>query len=257
MLEDLLDQILLLSLVVTRMTGFVLFSPIYGQSSVPGLAKGCIIAAFSAAAFAGAESRTVVFTSTIGFLFLMVKELYMGFLLGFVIRLFQYVMTHAGYIMDFDMGLSMANVYDPVNGTQTAITGMILNIYYMLLFFAADGHLALMKIILDSAKAVPYGEFAITSEAQSAIFEIFKECTVTAVKLAFPLMAIELLLQVGVGIMMKVVPQINLFILNIQMKILVGFAALIFLISPLGDMIGNLITDTLNVMQRLLYLSAG
>ncbi len=256
-MEVLMEHILLLALIIARMTGFILFNPAFGQSAVPNIAKAGIIMGLSAAAYSGAGSQEVVFGSTIGFAFLIVKELYIGFLLGYIMRLFQYIMTHAGAVMDFDMGLSMASVYDPANGAQTAVTGMVLNIFYMLLFFAVDGHLALMHILVNASKVVPYGEFAITQEAVTAVLEIFRDCTVIAMKLAFPLMATELLLQVGVGIMMKVVPQINLFILNIQMKILVGFVVLVFLTSPIGRLIGDLITETLNTMQEILYLSTG
>lgn len=78
-----------------------------------------------------------------------------------------------------------------------------------------------------------------------------------AVKLSFPVIATELLLEVGVGILMKMVPQINLFIINIQLKIVVGLASMIFLISPAGDVIEVLINRMLNSMQNVVRLMAG
>ena len=97
--------------------------------------------------------------------------------------------THLSLI-DFHMGLSMASVYDPASGAQVALTGSVLNIYYMLLFFVADGHLALMKILVTSADVVPYGQIAFGPDVWNAMLVIFTECTVLAVKLAFPLIAI-------------------------------------------------------------------
>ncbi len=259
MTEAFLEQIFLLALVMMRMAGFVLLSPILGRRGIPALSKAGMILALTAAVFAGADTQAhvTVSTDTLGYAFLLFKEFVMGYLLGFTMQLFLYIMTHTGAIVDFQMGLSMATVYDPVNGSQSAVTGSLLNIYYIMLFFAADGHLAMMKILLLSAQVVPYGQVAFGPDAWHTVSQIFRECTVMAVKLSFPVIATELLLEVGVGILMKMVPQINLFIINIQLKIVVGLASMIFLISPVGDIIEVLINRMLNSMQDVMRLMAG
>ncbi len=256
MTEELYQQLLLVALVMTRMTGFVLFNPVLGRRGIPAMTKAGMIFALTVVAYPGGGMGAVTGAATIGYMFMLIKELFVGYVLGFVMNLFSYMTAHAGAIMDFQMGLTMATVYDPVNGSQTAVTGTLLNIYYTMLFFAADGHLMMIRIMLNAAKVVPYGEVVLRPECWTAIIDIFKDCTVLAVKLAFPLIAAEMLLQVGVGILMRVVPQMNLFVMNIQMKILVGFVSLIFLISPFGDFITIQTTRMLNTMQEMLYLMA-
>lgn len=75
--------------------------------------------------------------------------------------------------MDFQMGMSMSTVYDPQSNAQVPITGSLLQAFYVLLFFAVDGHLALMKILLTSAEIVPYGGILLTQGLASRMVELF------------------------------------------------------------------------------------
>ncbi len=122
----------------------------------------------------------------------------------------------------------------------------------MLLFFAVDGHVALMKILLESGKIVPYGAFSLSNMSSQAVLTIFIECILLAVKLAFPIIAIEFLAEMGVGILMKMIPQINIFIVNIQLKIIIGFIVLLILIIPIENTLGTIITKMLNEMIGIL-----
>ena len=142
--------------------------------------------------------------------------------------------------------------YDAQNGTQSALTGTIFNIYYILLFFAVDGHLALMKILIESGQVIPYGMAVVTRGSAQAILTIFSECVVLAVKLALPMIAIQFLVEIAVGILMKIIPQINIFILSIQLKIIIGFIMLFVLISPIGSMFGTIVTQMMNEMIYVL-----
>lgn len=251
------EQLVLFSLILMRMSGFILLNPLFGRRGIPGIAKAGIIMALTVMIYPGAILEGMVPAVTLEFLFWLLKEFAIGYLIGFVMQLFDYAVIGAGAIMDFQMGLSMATVYDPKNGSQIALSGSIFNIYYLLIFFAVDGHLALMKILADSAQIVPYGQIVLGNHIWSAMPGIFIQCTVLAVKMAFPLIATEFLTEIGVGILMKIIPQINLFILNIQLKVLIGLSIITFLISPIGDYFGRMITQMMNTMQEVLRLAAG
>ena len=87
--------------------------------------------------------------------------------------------------------------------------------------------------------------------------DIFSFCVVLAIKLSFPLIAFEFIMQVGVGILTKITPQINLFVLSIQLKLAVGFALLVFLVSPIGSYIGNMIATMMSTLEDVLRVAAG
>ena len=167
------------------------------------------------------------------------------------------IFTFAGTVMDFQMGISMAQVYDPQSGVQISLTGKILQIYYMLIFFAVDGHLVLMRILLNAGELVPYGQVAISTNAAEMAMEIFYDCVILAVKLSFPLIAFEFILEIVVGVLMKINPQVNIFILSIQLRLLCGFIMMIILVDPINSFIGDVISDFMKYMSRILRVAGG
>lgn len=78
-----------------------------------------------------------------------------------------------------------------------------------------------------------------------------------AVKFAFPILAAEFIITMGMGILMKMIPQINIFVVQIQVKIILGLVLFLFLFSPMGDALGDLISSMLRHMQDILQLLAG
>ena len=168
--------------------------------------------------------------------------------------LFFFVITHAGSLMDFQIGLSMAMVYDPGTNAQIALSGTLYQIFYTLLFFAVDGHLVLMKILLTSGSLVPYGEAAFTQGLSLAILDLFKDCMVLAVQFSFPIIAVEFLVQIAVGIMMKMAPQVNVFVINIQIKLAIGFFMLMVMVSPMKAWLEDLMHQMLQIMGDFLTL---
>ena len=257
MTGEVTDQIILFSMILMRMSGFVLLNPVLGRRGIPGMIKAGMIMILTIMIYPISEITGRVPVMALELVLCLLKEFAIGYLIGFIMQLFDYVVTFAGSLIDFHMGLSMASVYDPASGAQVALTGSVLNIYYILLFLVSYGHLALMKILVTSADVVPYGQIAFGPDVWNAMLVIFAECTVLAVKLAFPLIAIEFLTEMGIGILMKIVPQMNLFVLNIQIKVLMGLAVIIFFISPIGDYFGRLITQMMDTMQEILRLTAG
>lgn len=212
---------------------------------------GLILAlTFPVYSFSAAEVPQI--DNTIVYGVLLLKEFAVGYVVGFVTELFFMVLTFAGFIIDFQMGLSMANVYDPQSNSQIPVTGSLMQAYFMLLFFAVDGHLALMKILLTSAEIVPYGGVLVTQNIGMRMMEIFVECIEMGVKFAMPILAAEFLVEMGVGILNKAVPQISIFIINIQLKIIVGLGLLVILFSPLSDYLEKIMTTMIKTIQGVL-----
>lgn len=246
------QEFMLFCLILMRMCGFIFLNPVLGRRNIPAMAKAGMALALTMLVHSVASGDVPDINSTIEFGVLLFKEFLVGYLLGFVMQLFAFAVTYAGSIIDFQMALGMASTYDAQNGVQIALTGNILNIFFMLLFFAVDGHLALMDILVTSADVVPYAQLTFGVEAAQNILELFYKCVLLAVKLAFPVIGIVLVLDIGVGILMKIIPQINLFILDIPLKILLGFAILMFLASPVSDYLGSIIAEMMRAVQHAL-----
>lgn len=234
------------------MSGFILMNPILGRRNIPTTVKAGFIIVLTILVYSFSADVAAEIDSMIEFGFLLIKEFAMGFVIGYIMELFFFAITFGGYVIDFQLGLTMSTVYDPQSNAQIAVTGSLLQTWFMLMFFAVDGHLALLKILLTSAEIVPYGEVAITAGLGSRVVEIFLQCVELGVRLSLPILAAEFLVQVGVGIMNKVVPQISIFIINIQLKIIVGLGLLVILFSPIGDHLSRIMTEMMSTVQGIL-----
>lgn len=249
------DNFLLLSLVFARSFGFIIFNPIFGRMSVPGIARMCIALCISFALVpqltaSGAAALTV--GSSLEYAALLLKELAVGYVIGFVMRLYEFVVVYAGGIIDYEMGLSMSAIYDSQNGQQIPLSGNLIQIFYYLIFFAVDGHLAIVKIFNDFSMLNPYGSLKLGNDLVMVMLDLFLSCVIMAVKFAMPLVALQLLTEMAEGILMKVLPSINVFVINLQMKIIIGLLILMFLTSPIYHYLNDLVLGISEDMIRVL-----
>ena len=159
--------------------------------------------------------------------------------------------------MDMQMGLSMASTYDPASGIQVTATSNLLNLLMSMLFFAANGHHTLIRIIASSGQIVPFGQAALGEALYTTLIQLFVDCTMLGVKLAMPILAAELLGQVGMGVLMKVIPQINIFVINIDLKVIIGMSMLLILMAPFSEFLLEAEAEMLVTLQRVLALMSG
>jgi flagellar biosynthetic protein FliR len=155
------------------------------------------------------------------------------------------------------MGMSMGRTYDPSSQSSTTVTSRIFNTLMMLTFFAGNGHHTLLRIILASGQIVPFGSAAFGRELYWAVVELFIDCTILAIKLCMPILAAELLGQVGMGVLMKVIPQINVFAINIDLKVIIGLGLLYLLLNPISEFLLGVEVGMLQSLQRLLPMMSG
>ena len=113
------------------------------------------------------------------------------------------------------------------------------------------------SIILVSGRIVPFGAAAFGQELYGAMVELFINCTILGIKLCMPILAAELLGQVGMGILMKVIPQINVFAINIELKVIIGLGLLFLMLVPFSEFLLGMEADMLRAIQRMLLMMGG
>jgi flagellar biosynthetic protein FliR len=246
----------LLLFILMRMSGFILANPIFGRSGVPRMFQAGFILLLSWMVYSTYGGGTITVPNTVLELGLhLVMELTLGILFSVVMRFFFYIPDQAGQLIDMQMGLTMARTYDPATQTQTTTTANMLNILATMLFLAAGGHLTLLRIMLTSGEIVPFGQVALGREAAERAVELFAECTILAVKLSLPILGAELMGQIGMGVLMKAIPQINVFSINIELKMIIGLVMLLFLITPMANFLLEAEALMLDELRGLLTLA--
>jgi flagellar biosynthetic protein FliR len=227
---DLNDYMIFL-FVSCRITGVIFFNPILGRRNIPGIVKvGLAMGISLGAAYELLHVQVADYTA-MEMLLSMFKEFAVGFAMGFIVQLFLSIFYIGGELMDLQMGLSMASLYDPTTNTQVSVTGNIITTMYTLLFFITNSHITLLGIAVKSFDVVPVGLSAISPKLGIYMIELFGFILVYAVQLALPVIVTQIVVEVAVGILMRVVPNINVFVVNLQVKMGVGILV-IFSIIP-------------------------
>ena len=242
--------------IAMRMSGFVIFNPIFGRNGIPAAFQAGFILMLSWTVYGVYNGPAVNAPPTLlGLGLKLVMELGLGFLFGIVMRFFLSIPDQAGELIDAQMGMSMARTYDPTSGAQATPTANLLNVLALLLFFAAGGHITLLRIMLTSGDIVPFGTPVLGRQVTEHVIELFAECALLSLKLALPILGAELLGQVGMGVLMKAIPQINVIAINIELKVLIGLFMLLFLVTPMSEFLIEAEGVMLEELRNLLALS--
>ena len=247
---------ILFSLIFMRMTGAMTMNTIFGRAHVPPMIRGMFIFALTAMIYVwtGAKLTVPEPETLLEWGLMLVRELFVGYCLGFGIEVAVMVVRFATTIMDFSMGLNMAQMYDPTQNSQSTITTNLFYTGLMLLFFTTNTHLKFFEIVFGMSDVVPYGGVAITTKLASYMLKTFNDCIVMGLEFAFPIIGIELLTEVALGILMRVIPQINIFSVNFQLKIIVGLLMLLFLFNPMCDVLMRVLQKMIEILNNIVQL---
>lgn len=219
-------------MIFARVLGLFSFNPILSRANVPGRVRagGALLITYVIAMTI--DVGELQLGSTAGeYVLCILRELAIGLILGFICDMFVYLIFFAGEIMDSQAGLGMAKIFDPSSRMQMSLYGSYIGYMFYLYFFVSNAHLTLIKIFADSFEDIPLCTGFVSYEFGWTAVEMFAKIVTLMLQLAMPIIAAELIVEFSVGIMMKAVPQIQIMAVNIQLKVLVGFAVL-FAITP-------------------------
>ncbi len=175
------------------------------------------------------SSQLVLPENLPNFIFLIFKEVAIGFLIGYSATLAFGAFVMAGDLISNEMGLAMAELVDPLFGDRISPIAQILQIVGIVLFFSINGHHWLINALVLSYETVPITGFIESGVSISKIIQLFSGLIVSAIKIAAPIMIIMALVVVVSGFLARSTPEINIFLIIFPTKILVGI--LIFAVT--------------------------
>ncbi|MGN1350208.1 MAG: flagellar biosynthetic protein FliR [Anaerovoracaceae bacterium] len=249
---DIFAQLNLFAFILMRMSGMILVNPLLGRRNVPNYYKAGMVFAFSLLVYSCSPQTLPPSDSFPEYVLLLLKELVCGLAMGIVVNTFVYVISFAGEQMDMQMGLSMSAVYDPGSNISMSTSGTFYNIMFIVIFFSTNSHLTMIRLFLDSSQIVPYGEVVIHTQLTEIILDLFCQSTILGMKMALPVIFLELMLEIAVGTMMKAVPQIDIFVVNIQLKMLLGILLIFLTFEPMADFIEKVVETMFQGLQTVL-----
>ena len=233
------------SMAVMRMSGAIGFNPLFGKSNFPVKIRAYFIFALSLLLYLSADQTQMAYPGSMAeYILMLAGELFLGAVLAFAMELAFLTIRFASSIMDYSMGLSMAQVYDPQYGTQSTVSSGIYYAFMVLIFFASNSHLRLLALFYQSVQLIPFGKVTFNP--------MLVHVTTAGMQFAFPMIAIELVSELAMGILMRIIPQINVFTVNFQVKIIMGLLMMLLLFSPMADYIDTIFTYMYQMMWKLL-----
>ena len=241
------------SMAVMRMSGAIGFNPLFGKSNFPVKIRAYFVFALALLLYLCADQTKIAYPESMAeYILMLAGELFLGAVLAFAMELAFLTIRFASSIMDYSMGLSMAQVYDPQYGTQSTVSSGIYYGFMVLLFFASNSHLRLLELFYQSVQLIPFGKVTFNPMLVHVITDGFCQGILTGMQFAFPMIAIELVSELAMGILMRIIPQINVFTVNFQVKIIMGLLMMLLLFSPMADYIDTIFTYMYQMMWKLL-----
>ncbi len=210
-----------------RMSG-LLFTTVFSRRNIPNQVKVALCLALTVALFPlYPKIGPLVYSSVISYMFLIVLELLFGLVVGYVMNAFLMLVFVSGTLIDMQMGFGMVNVFDVQANVSVPIMGNLLNLVLLMVFFATNGHLKLIEIIHLTFFRAPIGHISIDAGIVQVALDVFVRTFTLAIMVAMPVVAAGMVLEVALGIIVRTVPQMNVFVVGFPIKIFVGFMVMI------------------------------
>ncbi len=224
-------------LVFVRIASMFLLSPVFGRKNIPSRYKisfSLALTIITVPTILNSVNADEILKSAgtgIGLVFTIniFKEMIVGILLGFVTLIFLNIAATAGQVIDVAMGLGIGSVFDAQTNVQMPLIGAFLNTAMFIYFIIANGHLMLIRILNYTFTSAPVGQVKIGSDLLMLLSEQFFLTFSIAVSLMLPVIAMTFIIEVGMGILTRAIPQLHAYLVGIPLKIIVGFSVLLFL----------------------------
>ena len=226
---QLTDQIIVFVLFFFRIFAIMYLSPLFGNTSIPATVRMCIALIFTVLIFQivphpeGISKDIGVFALS----FLIMKELLLGFVLGFVGKCVLTIMRYSGDAIGRLMGLREGSMFDPMFQEKISQMAQFQFILFMLIFLSLNGHHFIIKIMVKTFDVVPLGAATINGPLIKKLVSMISQIFELGLKYSAPIMAFLLIATVAFGILGKAIPEMNLMILMLPIKISIGLLGLV------------------------------
>lgn len=228
-------------LILTRISMFVVVAPFFSTSNAPARVKVGFSAVVSLLLYFVVPFNELDYETVVGYAFLVVREAITGLLLGFSCYCCNFIVLLAGTFIDHNLGLSMAQEYDPSMRTTASLTGTLYNYFILILLIVSDMHRFIFRSFCDAFELIPLGGTIFKWDSLIlTMIEYMGNMFIIAFRITLPVFAVILVLNAILGVMVKVAPQINMFSVGAQIKILVGLTVLFlttFLLPDIAEFI--------------------
>jgi flagellar biosynthetic protein FliR len=239
-------------LVFCRMAGIVLFNPLLARRNIPTQFSMALCMGLALLVAPGMTDAMGPMDQPLSLVLAVGAELLIGLVWGLVFQIFYYLLFMAGDAIDLGLGLSMAKVFDRNTNIQMSLSGNLFNLMFVLFLFATNSHIVLIRLAASSYDIIGLGGAVMGPKLSAFMVELFINTVNLAIRLTMPFLAATFTVEITIGILMKLVPQINIFSIHFQAKVIMGLILLFVFTVPVANFMDSYIQTMFIQMQNVL-----
>lgn len=244
-------------LMLARVMGILLQAPLFNSRSIAGFIKVGMAIWVTAVLWFVTPITTNLPISLADFMIRIISEAAIGFLIGLICNILFLGLQAAGEIMDMQMGLSVATALDPVFGAVISVVGRFIFMTALFIFLILNGHHLVLATLQQSFTMIPAGQLVNFTSPQLAfeMIELGKMLWLTAIRIAGPIILLIFLSDFSFGIVSRVAPQVNVFMLGFQVKPSLGLLGILFTAPLFVNQVSKLMeTMAEKMLAVLMYI---
>lgn len=243
------DQLVFFFVILVRISAFIYTGPFFSLKNVPQKVKVGISIAIAVVLSQTIPYSELVYEGVIGFAILIVGEALAGAIMGFFSNICFHILSLAGQLMDMEIGFSMVNEFDPISNAQVTITANFYHYAVMLFLLITNMHHYIIKALVDSYQVIPVGGTKLNPLIYTAMLQFVVDFFVIAFRIILPIFAAMLIVNVVLAILAKVAPQMNMFVIGLQLKVFVGLIVLLFMVMMIPSVADFIFTEMMNMLK--------
>ena len=228
-------------LIVVRVTCFIYLAPFFKMDNTPRRVRVGFGIFLSYLLFVSLDHNEVVYSTVTEYAVIVMKEAVTGFLIGWGAQICNTVAIFAGRIADMEVGLSMVNLMDPTTRQNASFSGVYYQYMFTLFLIITGMYQYLLQALIDTFTLIPVNGAVFHMDSLLSSMIIFlSEYVIIGLRICMPIFCVILLLNCVLGVLAKVAPQMNMFAVGMQLKVLTGLCIMFLTVRMLpgaGDFI--------------------
>jgi len=250
-----LFQLQIFFMIFVRLAALLSSIPVLASKNVPTVFKVGLALSISLILFPILELNSMPhFNNAVTFGLGIAAELILGFAIGLAVKAIFAGIQLAGKLAGYQMGLAIANVLDPASSLQVPLISQIYNLVAMLIFVIINAHHWLLQALIESFNLVPPFGFQINPSFVDYLVHLTANIFIIAIKVGAPVIIVLLITSVALGLIARTVPQMNIFIVAIPLKIVIGLMFLLFSLTHLSAYLGQVFSQLADSVLLLLKI---
>lgn len=238
-----------LGLLLVRPGMLVLSAPAFGGTYAPPMLKIGLVVMLAVSMLPAAPLPSI--DNPVALTTVIAREVMIGLSLGFGMRAITAGAEFAGYLAGYQLGFAYASVVDPQAGARNTVLSTMYGLVALMVFFAIDGHHLFLRGLAQSYHAMPIGPGHVDGSLAASVGRIFAMIFTVGVQLSAPVVIVLLVVELGLGLMGRAAPMLNLMSQAFPVRLIIGLLALAAVVRVIPDVIVRVVPHALEIAARL------